>query len=252
MRILLSNDDGLHAPGLAAAERALSAIGEVHTVAPDRERSATGHAITLHAPLRITRIGPRRHIVNGTPTDCVYMALNHIIEGEAPALVVSGINHGANLGNDLTYSGTVGAAMEGCCMGVASIAGSSLGQGPDDLEAAAGFVATVAAEVAERGLPAGVLLNVNVPAGWRPGDGWSLTQIGVRNYGNHVQVRRDPRGGEYFWIGGPPPEHDDIPGSDCNAVLDGRASITPVKMDLTDHASLAAMAAWSVGGRGPA
>ena len=253
MRILLTNDDGIHAAGLAALERALAAVGEVWTVAPDQERSAVSHAITLGAPLRITEVGERRFVVNGTPTDCTYLALNHMVQDEPPALLISGVNHGPNLGNDVTYSGTVGAAMEGCGLGVPSMAVSSVGTRASDLDGAAAFTTLLAIQVAERSLPPGVFLNVNVPEGFDTGEAprWQVTTLGRRNYGRHVDMRLDPRGGRYFWIGGPPITHDDIPGSDCNAVRDGAASVTPVHMDLTRYEYIRTLQSWTIDGSRP-
>jgi 5'-nucleotidase len=165
--LLVSNDDGIHSLGLAALEAALGAVGEVVVVAPDREQSASSHALTLHRPLRIDRIGELRFVVDGTPTDCINLAVNGIVP-RRPALVVSGINKGANLGDDVTYSGTVSAAMEGTLLGIPSIAVSLIGRHEFAFEAAAEFSRRLADWVLTHGLPADTLLNVNVPrrAGW--------------------------------------------------------------------------------------
>src|SRR6185295_10202499 len=161
-RILVSNDDGIHSAGLAALAESLGAVGDVVVVAPDREQSACSHALTLHRPLRIDDVSPGRYSVDGTPTDCVNLAINAILT-RRPALLVSGINRGANLGDDVTYSGTVSAAMEGTLLGVPSLAVSLIGRGPYDFAVAAAFAARLAAWVLEHGLPEDTLLNVNIP-----------------------------------------------------------------------------------------
>lgn len=246
MKVLLTNDDGIHARGLGHLTDAFETadLGEVWVVAPESEQSATSHSITLGKPLRILKFDERRYSVTGTPTDCAYIGVNHIVDSELPALVVSGVNHGANLGTDITYSGTVGGAMEGCALGTAAIAVSCLGTGDEQLAVAAGFAVQMARKLLANPLPPGVLLNINVPSEW-PADGpWRVGSLGVRNYGRAVEERRDPRGGRYYWIGGPPITHDDIPGSDCNLVHTGIASVTPIHMDLTHHSSLDDVRAW--------
>lgn len=230
MRVLLSNDDGVHAPGLAALADAFP-DDEVWVVAPDREQSASSHAISLHRPLRIVQVGERRFSVDGTPTDAVYLALNHVLRGRPPDLVLSGVNHGPNLGNDVLYSGTVAAAMEGALLGVTAIAVSLAARPPHDFGPAAAFAAELARRVAAEPRPAPTLFNVNVPAG--PVKGYRFTRLGVRTYGNEVVEKLDPRGRSYFWIGGDA-SHGDIPGSDCNTVLDdGLVAVTPLHLDLT-------------------
>jgi 5'-nucleotidase len=197
-RILVSNDDGIHSAGLAALADALGAIGDVVVVAPDREQSACSHALTLHRPLRIDEVGPNRFTVDGTPTDCVNLAVNAILP-ERPTLLVSGINRGANLGDDVTYSGTVSAAMEGTLLGISSIAMSLIGRGPYDFGPAAMFAARLAAWVLEQGLPPDTLLNVNVPPdkdGVAP-NAVELTRMGRRRYGVAIVVKVDPRGRMY-------------------------------------------------------
>lgn len=247
MRILLSNDDGISSPGLAALERSLGTLGEVWVVAPESEQSAASHAISLHRPLRLTELGPRRFQVDGTPTDCVYIAINHVMRGKKPDLVVSGINLGPNLGDDVTYSGTVAAAMEGTLLGVPSIAMSMAGRPPLDFEAGALFARTLGTEVARRGLPKGVLLNVNVPA--TTPKGFAMTFLGKRNFGSLVEERHDPRGRRYLWIGGSETRHDDLPGSDCNSVYDhGLISVTPLRLDLTERALLPLLEPWDLPG----
>jgi 5'-nucleotidase len=230
VRVLLSNDDGVNAPGLAALAAAFPE-DEVWVVAPDREQSASSHAISLHRPLRIVQVGERRFSVDGTPTDAVYLALNHVLRAHPPDLVLSGVNHGPNLGNDVLYSGTVAAAMEGALLGVSAIAVSLAARSPHDFAPAAAFAAELARSVAALRRPRPILLNVNVPAG--PVKGFRFTRLGVRTYGNEVVEKQDPRGRSYFWIGGDASHHD-IPLSDCNTVLDeGLVAVTPLHLDLT-------------------
>jgi 5'-nucleotidase len=249
-RILVSNDDGIQSPGIAALADALGDLGEVTVVAPDRERSAASHAISLHRPLRLRKVAPGRFACDGTPTDSVYLGIHHVLEGERPDLLVSGINLGANMADDVTYSGTLAAAFEGTLFRVPSIAVSLDGGKPWDFGPAAAFARSLAAAVLERGLPPGVLLNVNVPKGMP--SGYRVTRQGRRSYGETVEVRRDPRGRRYYWIGGPGRDHDDIPGSDCNTLLDeSTISVTPLHLDLTAYRAMDALREWPVDGFEP-
>lgn len=247
MRVLLSNDDGVHAAGLRALASAFDGE-EVWTVAPDREQSASSHAISLHRPLRMNEVGPRRFAVDGTPTDAVYMGLNLVLRDARPDVVVSGVNHGPNLGNDVLYSGTVAAAMEAALLGVHAIAVSLAGPPPHEFEHAARFAAALARRVVERPPPAPLLLNVNVPPG--PVRGYRFVRLGRRTYGNEVVEKLDPRGRKYYWIGGEGgPTNEDIPGSDCNAALRERlVSVTPLHLDSTHDAVLAELRNWTVPG----
>jgi 5'-nucleotidase len=233
MRILVSNDDGIESPGIQALAEALQSLGEVFIVAPDREQSAASHAISLHRPLRLHRVRERQWAVDGTPTDCVYLAMNHILKDTLPEMVVSGINRGSNLADDVTYSGTVAAAMEGALFGVPAIAFSLATRTRKwDFAPAAAFARKLVETVIARPLPRGALLNVNIPDG--APTGFAITRLGKRSYGQVVAERRDPRGRAYYWIGGDEQGHEDIPGSDCNAVYDeGKVSITPLHLDLT-------------------
>jgi 5'/3'-nucleotidase len=242
--ILVSNDDGIHSDGVAALTTALGHLGEVVVVAPDRERSAASHSLTLHRPLRVEQIGPGRYAVDGTPTDCVNLAVNGILRAR-PQLVVSGINKGANLGDDVTYSGTVSAAMEGTLLGIASIAISLLGRDGFRFDVAAGFVGRLAQWVLERGLPPDTLLNVNVPApaDGRPVRGFALTRMGRRRYGDAVVEKVDPRGKKYYWIGGEELQFEDAEGTDFHAVSQGLISVTPIHLDLTNYRSFDALRA---------
>ncbi len=246
MRVLLSNDDGIDSAGLAALHAELSKLGEVVVVAPDREQSAASHAITLSRPLRIRERRPNWFEVDGTPTDCVYVGVNHLLKAQPPDVVCAGINHGPNLGNDVVYSGTVAAAMEGALLGISSVAFSYCGT-DGAFERPARFAARLAVEVAARELPRKTLLNVNFPAS--PTDRFEVTCLGKRTYGQSVVEKLDPRGRRYYWIGGEEARHENIPGSDCNAVFDlGAISVTPLHLDLTDHRLLDALRTWEVPG----
>ncbi|RMG16374.1 MAG: 5'/3'-nucleotidase SurE [Deltaproteobacteria bacterium] len=246
-RILISNDDGIGSPGIRALAAAMRPLGEVTVVAPDREQSAASHAISLHRPLRLTEVEPGWWQVDGTPTDAVYLGIHHLMKGSPPDLVVSGINLGANLGNDVTYSGTVAAAFEGCLFGIPSVAFSLVARAPKHFDAAVRFARALATRVLDVGLPEGVLLNVNLPKG-EP-HGWKVTRLGRRSYGEQVEERLDPWGRSYYWIGGTETAHADIPGSDCNAVFDeGLVSVTPLHLDLTHAPSVPKIAKWRLDG----
>jgi 5'-nucleotidase len=242
MIILVSNDDGIHSEGLHALEDALKTVGEVYTVAPDREQNAVSHSLTLHRPLRIEELAPRRFAVNGTPTDCVNLAIKGYLPVR-PNLVVSGINKGANLGDDITYSGTVSAAIEGSLLAIPSIAISLVIQEkPHHFETAAEFAATLAAQVIAQGMPTDTLLNVNVPNLPRQEiKGYRLTRQGKRRYAETIDARIDPRGRKYYWIGGDDLGFDPDEGTDCVAVHEGFISVTPLHVDLTNYRALQEM-----------
>lgn len=235
-RILVSNDDGYHSEGIHVLADALESLGEVWVVAPDRENSAVSHALTLHRPLRLVRLSARRYAVDGTPTDCVTLGICQILRDRPPDLVVSGINFGANMGDDVHYSGTVSAAFEAAIMGIPAIAVSQvLGERFSFLPA--GEVARhLARLVLERGLPKGTLLNVNVPP--TPPRGLRFTRLGKRRYTEGVVEDTDPRGRVCYWIGGGDPVWEHLPGSDFVAVAEGYASVTPLQLDMTDEALL--------------
>ncbi len=247
MRVLLSNDDGVHAPGIRALAGAF-AEDEVWVVAPDREQSASSHAISLHRPLRLVEVKERWYAVDGTPTDAVYMGLNLLLREARPDVVVSGVNHGPNLGNDVLYSGTVAAAMEAALLGVNAIAISLACQPPHEFAEAARFAAALARRVVARPPAAPLLLNVNVPPG--PVRGYRFTRLGRRTYGSEVVEKTDPRGRKYYWIGGEGGvQNADIPGSDCNAVLlDGLVSVTPLHLDSTHDPVLQEARSWTIPG----
>ena len=237
--ILVTNDDGVHAPGLAALAGAMEPLGEVWVIAPEREQSACGHALTLHRPLRPHQWGERRFAVNGTPSDCVNLAVLGFLP-ERPVLVASGVNHGSNLGDDVTYSGTVSAAMEGTLLGVPSIAVSLVDEG--DMAAAARVARLIAMRVLVEGLPAKTLLNVNVPRDTPRGI--RFTRLGHRVYAGKIVEQADPRGRPHYWLGGGPPEWEALDGTDMGAVHEGFTAVTPLHMDLTNHRALAAMVDW--------
>ncbi len=242
MRVLLSNDDGVHAAGLHSLAAAFEG-DEVWVCAPDREQSASSHAISLHRPLRLHELAPRWYAVDGTPTDAVYVGMNLLLKDRWPDVVVSGVNHGPNLGNDVHYSGTVAAAMEGALLGVPAIAVSLAAPPPHHFEQAARLAAELARALVGSRPSRPVLLNVNVPAGLVRG--WRLARLGKRTYGNEVVTKVDPRGRRYYWIGGEGGAvNHDIPGSDCNAVMEeGLASVTPLQLDATDGGALDALEA---------
>jgi 5'-nucleotidase len=230
--ILLSNDDGVGSPLLGALAEGLAEVGEVMVLAPERQRSAMSHTITLHKPLRVRPVAPGRWSVSGSPVDCVYLGLLKLCP-RRPALVVSGINDGFNLGTDVFYSGTVAAAVEGALRGVPSIAASMQPDAGEALGQCVRLVATLAARViATPGRP-GTVLNVNVPRAASGRVRW--TRLGRRIYQDDVHVRADPRGHEYYWIGGGEAGVEAIAGSDCEAVYAGVSSITPMHLDLTAH-----------------
>ena len=242
MVILVSNDDGIQSEGIRCLEEALMNVGEVYTVAPDKEQSAVSHSLTLHRPLRIEEVAPHRFAVNGTPTDCINIAVKGFLPVR-PDLIVSGINKGPNMGDDITYSGTVAAALEGALLGIPAIAVSLVTFTPPyHFQAAAEFSAMLAAEIRTPRFPADSLLNVNVP-NLLPDQirGYRFTRQGKRHYGENIDVRTDPRGRKYYWIGGDDLGFDPIEGSDCVAVHDGYISVTPLRADLTHHSALEAL-----------
>lgn len=246
MNILVTNDDGIFAPALKALRQELSALGRVITVAPDRDQSATSHSLTLHRPFRIHRHEEDVFSVDGTPTDCVVCAWYGLLD-QPPDLVVSGINHGPNMGEDVFYSGTVAAAIEGTLQGAPSIAVSLMTRERTDFLEPAAFVARLARQVSERGLPRRSLLNVNIPhLPWPAIEGVRLTRLGSRMYKDTLVRKVDPRGREYYWIGGEDPVWERQEGTDFHAVHEGWVSVTPLRLDLTDEPSLSTMDGWKL------
>ena len=245
MLILLTNDDGIHSAGLQALASELQTFGRIVTVAPDRERSAVGHALTLHAPLRAEEITKDHWAVSGTPTDAVSLGICSLLK-EKPALVISGINKGGNMGDDLTYSGTVAAAMEATLMGVPAIAVSLAAQSFkfDDFADAAKIAKQLATTVLEHGLPADTFLNINVPD--RKPLGIRLTRQGKRIYEDAVVENRDPRGRTYYWIGAGELGFQNLDGTDFHAVQNGYVSVTPLHLDLTNYAAMERLRQWQL------
>jgi 5'-nucleotidase len=246
-RILVSNDDGYLSAGLEALVEVLEPLAEVIVVAPETEQSAASHAISLRRPLRMRRVREGFYAVDGTPTDCSYMGISHVLRDRPPRLTVAGINHGPNMAEDVIYSGTVAAAMESALLDVPAIAISLATRRDFDFEEAARFAGSLVACALARPLPPRLLLNVNVPPGSPAG--YAVTRLGRHSYGLGVIEKVDPRGGRYYWIGGSEYQHEDIPGSDCNAVYrEGRISVTPLQMDLTDALLREALTDWDVAG----
>jgi len=237
MEILLTNDDGVLAPGLRMLAEVASEFGRVVVVAPEVERSGSSHAITLSRPLRVREVGTDWFALSGMPADCVFIGIHHLLK-RRPDLVLAGVNRGPNLGYDVLYSGTVGGAMEGVIQGVQAAAFSLVCTGSYPFDAVRPLVRAVLGEVVRAGLPQGLLLNVNIPspefAAFR---GFKVTRIGRRYYSNDIVVRTDPRGAEYLWIGGTRVTMEDDPESDCGAVKAGFVSLTPVSPDV--------MASWA-------
>ena len=244
MLILVTNDDGIHSNGLQALSKSLSAIGTVVVVAPDRERSAVGHSLTLHSPLRADEIAEGQFAVSGTPTDCVNLGIHGLLK-ERPALVVSGINKGGNLGDDITYSGTVAAAMEATLMGVPSFALSLDSESftYEDFLPGAEFAVDLARMILANGLPADTFLNVNIP-GEAP-SGVQLTRQGKRRFADNVEKKYDPRGRAYYWIGGGELGFHNVAGTDFHAIQNRSISITPLHLDLTNYNSFDSLASWN-------
>ena len=236
-RILVTNDDGIYSEGIRKLADALRAVGEVIIVAPDREQSAASHALTLNRPLRLLQLAEDEWIVDGTPTDCVNLGVLKLLRDRRPDIVVSGINFGPNLGDDVTYSGTISAAFEGSLLNVPSVAFSSLiGEG-FTFDAAVDFAAELTRYLLASPLDSRVILNVNFPA-TPPFAGVRVTHLGKRVYSEEIIERLDPRGRKYYWIGGGPAVAKADKGTDFEAVQAGFISVTPLHLDLTDHASI--------------
>jgi 5'-nucleotidase len=231
--ILLTNDDGINSPGLADLHKAVSSLGQVVIVAPDRDNSAVSHSLTMHRPLMVQKRGESVYALDGTPTDCVSIALGKILT-KRPDLLISGINSGPNLGDDISYSGTVSAAVEGTMYSIPSMAVSLAGEPPYDFAPAGKAAAKLAAMILARGLPENTLINVNVP-GNTTIKGTKVTRQGRRLWENSIQETFDPRGRRHYWIGGGTPVRDSAEDTDVHAILSGCISITPIHLDLTNH-----------------
>ena len=240
MKILLSNDDGYQAPGIVALHRALQQVADVEVVAPEHNNSAKSNALTLNAPLYVHEVANGFRYVNGTPADCVHIALTGLL-GYRPDLVVSGINNGANMGDDTIYSGTVGAAMEGYLFGIPAIAFSQVDKGWGELEAAAQKAADMVRQMLALKLVGQTpwLLNVNIPnLPLQALRGIKLCRLGRRHAAERVITQVSPRGETMYWIGGAGAALDDSEGTDFHATALGHVSVTPLKVDLTDHQNL--------------
>lgn len=235
-RILVTNDDGIYSEGIKLLAAALAEVGEVSVVAPDREQSATSHSLTLHRPLRLRKIEERWWAVDGSPTDCVNLGILHLFKDDPPDLVASGINFGSNLGDDVTYSGTVSATFESSLLGIPSVAFSQAVGEHFSFEGGARFARRMFQELVDQeDLPRDLLLNVNFPFGdFR---GVEITRLGHRVYQQTIVERLDPRGRKYYWIAGTP-EWKEEEGTDFAAVEAGKVSITPLHLDLTDYRGL--------------
>jgi len=244
-RILVSNDDGIHAPGLKVLEKiARSLSNDVWVVAPETEQSASGHSLTLTLPLRVRKVSARRFAINGTPTDSVLLAVNHILRDQKPDLVLSGVNAGGNLGEDITYSGTVAAAMEATLLGIKAIALSQVRRNGEAVRWATG--ADNAAEIVRRlfvaGWPRNVVVNVNFPhVAASAVSGVAITRQGRSKIGDRLHQGTDPRGNPYIWIGTERDQDPSFRGSDLEAILAGKISITPLGLDLSHSPTMAAL-----------
>jgi 5'-nucleotidase len=238
IHVLLTNDDGIDAFGLRALEEAFGDLPgvRVSTVAPASQQSATSRCMTLNKPLRLQQLGERRWAVTGTPTDSVMVALGKVLLHDPPDFLISGINHGPNMGEDVHYSGTVAAAMEGCLQGIPSAAISLADWRPNDFGGAAAAMRRLLPELVERPLPQGTMWNINVPDGPETAiAGVRVTHLGSRTYYDVITEMNDPRGRAMLWIAGQGPDWHDADGSDYNAVRDGYVSMTPLMIDLTDR-----------------
>jgi len=243
--ILVTNDDGINAPGIRALAEALGSLGEIWVVAPEKMQNAVGRAMTLHKPLRLRSLKKRWYAVNGTPADCVTLAVCNLLQSCPPKLVVSGINKGWNLGDDVTNSGTVAGALEGMLYGIPSIAVSLEDLPKCQYSVAANFASLVAKKVLECGLPKGTILNVNVPACRLENiAGIQFTSLSQRRYRNPVVEKVDPRGIQYFWIAGERVSWARRKPSDHDAVSSKMVSISPLHLDLTDYPALQVLKEW--------
>lgn len=246
-RILVSNDDGIHGPGLQVLIRvARSLSDDVWVVAPDQEQSGSAHSLTLHHPLRIQSVSTNVWTVNGTPTDCVLLAVNHLMKDRMPDLVLSGVNRGANLGEDVTYSGTVAAAMEGTLLGIPSIALSQVFKDPENIHwaTAEAFGPGIIGRLMAKGWPKNVLMNVNFPDASPSGvTGVEAVRQGIHKLGDDLVERLDPRGRPYVWVGAQRPVDQPVPGTDVEAISRGAITVSPLRVDFTDYHTLEQLSA---------
>lgn len=245
MLILLTNDDGIKAQGLAALKEELSRIADVWVAAPEGEQSAISHSLTLQKPLELKKISDRTFSISGTPADAVTIAVYGILQ-DKPDLLISGINHGLNLGEDVTYSGTVAGAMEGTLMGIPSIAVSVFDNGSSHFKQAAKFVRKLALLVCKEGLPKGTFLNVNIPAKRGKLEKYEITKLGTKTKRKVELKEVDFRNRSFWWIGKENTSWDRISGTDCSAVRKGKVSITPLHLELTAHKAMERIKLWKI------
>lgn len=235
-KLLLSNDDGINSSGLHSLANGLKSLGKIYIVAPDREQSASSHALSIHRPLRIDRITENIYSVDGTPTDCINLAINGILKDITPDIVVSGINKGENLGDDITYSGTVSAAIEGTLLGIPSLAVSLQGRNEYDFTAASHFANLITKYILTNSIPKYTLINMNIPSlPLGRIKGIKITRQGKRLYNDPIVEKIDPRGRKYYWIGGDVLDSLEMDDSDIDAINKGYVSVTPIKLDMTDY-----------------
>jgi 5'-nucleotidase len=244
MKILLSNDDGYHAEGLAALASAVGALAETVIVAPDRNQSGASHSLTLDAPLRVGTTAEGVYFVSGTPTDCVHLAITGLLD-EEPDMVVAGINHGSNLGDDVLYSGTVAAAIEGRFLGLPAIAVSLTGDDPQHFSTAAQATCSLIERLWSHPLPADTILNVNVPdVPYSELRGYQATRLGFRHRSEAMIQAVDPKGQPIYWVGPAGSGADAGPGTDFHAVGEGYVSVTPMQVDLTRYDAIETLGTW--------
>jgi 5'-nucleotidase len=247
LMILVTNDDGIYSKGILVLAKTLQEIGDVFVVAPDREKSSIAHSLTLHRPLRVEKIRKNFYAVDGTPADCIHLGV-HALLPKRPRLIVAGINKGGNLGDDITYSGTVSAAFEGTLLGISSFAISLVARSHFKFNVAARFALRVARTIIKRGLPKETFLNINIPnVDEEKIRSYKITQQGrwIHN-GNGVIEKMDPRGKKYYWIGGGRSLYDQERNTDMEAVSKSYISITPLNLDLTNYSSIRELKKWSI------
>ena len=246
MKILVTNDDGIHSEGLHALADGLKEVGDVVVIAPDRERSSVAHALTMHRPLRVRKVQENYYAVDGTPVDCVILGA-YILKPDRPHIIASGINKGENMGEDVLYSGTVSAAIEGAMMGIPSFAISMAARKDFKFETAAKFAIRIVRFMTRKGLPRDILLNINVPN--LEADqvrSYRITRQGKRVYGDVVYEKTDPRGKTYYWIGSHEPGFEEEEGTDFDAVSEGYVSVTPLQPNLTCSVTMKSMEQWDL------
>lgn len=252
LNILISNDDGIYSKGIYELAKALKSLGKIFVVAPDKEQSATGHAITMHQPLRSKKINffdtdIDAWWVSGTPADCIKLGIETLI-GVKPDLIVSGINNGENLGTDIIYSGTVSAALEGSIFNIPAFAVSYAKYGEADFSKAAEYALQIIKQSLNYKIPKGIILNINIPdlSSVKKVKGIKITEVGVKKYKNNFEERKDPRGNSYYWLAGELIDSEIGENTDINAVRNGYISITPIHIDLTEYSFIKELNTWTL------